>query len=117
MKIWIDWENREALSEQQYKVMFELEKKRLSNLECVHDSWLESAEGCVCGNYDAWLTEYAKKHSMLNTFEEIEIQGLTTSAPYVIIEPQKGDRNYGNYEGSRFTDECKFNSWSILSVK
>ena len=53
--------------------MFELEKKRLSNLECVHDSWLESAEGCVCGNYDAWLTEYAKKHSTLNTFEEITI--------------------------------------------
>ena len=75
MKVWIDWENREALSEEQYKIMFELEKKRLSNLECVHKMWLESVEGCVCGNYNVWITEYAKKNSMLNTFEEIEIRG------------------------------------------
>ena len=117
MKVWIDWENREVLNEELYKILFELEKKRLSNLGCVHEFWLESAEGCVCGNYDAWLTEYAKKHSALNTFEEIEIQELTTLAPYVIIEPQKGDRNYGNYESYWIINECKFNSWSILSVK
>ena len=33
MKVWIDWENREVLSEQLYKVMFELEKKRFVNYE------------------------------------------------------------------------------------
>lgn len=92
MKIWIDWKNREVLSEQLYKTLFELEKKRLSNLECVHDSWLESAEGCVCGNYDVWLTEYAKKHSTLNTFEEIEIQGLTNHQLHDIIKTRKAKR-------------------------
>ena len=73
MKVYVNWNNNTVIGEKQYKKIFESEKRRLHNLECVLEMWLESPEGCVSGDYNKWLTEYTEKNCILNEYEEVEV--------------------------------------------